>query len=197
MSPSCSPATNRRWSRPTLRTGSSSTTVGGMWPGGNRGERADCRDIGRRRSPRTRARTGVRPTRLVPSLQVAYIWHASRHACVVQAGLERVGFEVRQQIIWDKELFVLSRQHYHWQHEPCFYATRKGASASVVWAAEPVDGVERAEPEDGCRAPDTVRVTARSTIRRRSRCCCTGARSRITCGPVSWSMTRSRGAGRR
>jgi DNA modification methylase len=80
---------------------------------------------------------------LVPSLQVAYVWHASRHACDVQAGLERVGFELRQQIIWHKGLFVLSRQDYHWAHEPCFYAVRAGErpawlgsrSQSTVWEA--------------------------------------------------------------
>ena len=80
---------------------------------------------------------------LVPSAPVAYVWHASRYACVVQAGLERVGFEVRQQLIWNKSLFALSRAHYHWQHEPCFYATRVGATVpwrgprnlSTVWEA--------------------------------------------------------------
>jgi len=80
---------------------------------------------------------------LVPSLTVAYVWVASAHACQVEAGLERVGFHVRQQIIWDKGLFVLSRQGYHWQHEPCLYATRTGSrvpwhgsrNQSTVWRA--------------------------------------------------------------
>ena len=68
---------------------------------------------------------------LVPSLTVAYVWVASSRTCEVEAGLERIGFRVRQQIIWDKGLFALSRQHYHWQHEPCLYATRTGAP--VAW----------------------------------------------------------------
>ena len=80
---------------------------------------------------------------LVPSLRVAYLWVASTRACQVQAGLERIGFRVRQQIIWDKGQFALSRQHYHWQHEPCLYATREGArvpwhgsrNQSTVWRA--------------------------------------------------------------
>jgi DNA modification methylase len=79
----------------------------------------------------------------VPSLGIAYVWHASAHACEVQAGLERVGFVVRQQLIWDKGLFALSRQHYHWAHEPCLYATRQGErvpwlgprNQSTVWQA--------------------------------------------------------------
>jgi DNA modification methylase len=78
-----------------------------------------------------------------PAVTAAYVWHASRHACLVQAGLEHAGFEVRQQLIWDKGRFVLSRQNYHWQHEPCLYATRPGTAVpwlgprnqSTVWSA--------------------------------------------------------------
>ena len=57
---------------------------------------------------------------------VAYVWHAGRYASVVQELLSAVGFEVRSQIIWAKDRFALSRGHYHWQHEPCWYAVRQG-----------------------------------------------------------------------
>jgi DNA modification methylase len=36
---------------------------------------------------------------------------------------------MRAQIIWAKDRFALSRGHYHWQHEPCWYAVR-GISGS-------------------------------------------------------------------
>ena len=58
---------------------------------------------------------------------VAYCWHAGKHASTVQASLEAAGFEVRAQIVWAKDRFALSRGDYHWQHEPCWYAVRKGA----------------------------------------------------------------------
>jgi DNA modification methylase len=57
---------------------------------------------------------------------VAYVWHAGRHAGVVEASLVASGFEIRAQIIWVKDRFALSRGDYHWQHEPCWYAVRKG-----------------------------------------------------------------------
>lgn len=41
---------------------------------------------------------------------------------------EASDFEIRCQIVWDKNRFAISRGHYHWQHEPCFYAVRKGAT---------------------------------------------------------------------
>jgi DNA modification methylase len=59
---------------------------------------------------------------------VAYVWHAGRHASTVQESLEAVGFEVRSQIIWAKDRFALSRSHYHWQHEPYWYAARGSAA---------------------------------------------------------------------
>jgi DNA modification methylase len=55
---------------------------------------------------------------------VAYVWHAGRHTSEVQQSLEAAGFEMRSQIIWAKDRFALSRGHYHWQHEPCWYAVR-------------------------------------------------------------------------
>jgi DNA modification methylase len=56
------------------------------------------------------------------------VWHAGRHSSAVQDSLEATGFQVRAQIIWAKDRFALSRGHYHWQHEPCWYAARGTAS---------------------------------------------------------------------
>ena len=39
------------------------------------------------------------------------------------------GFDIRSQIIWAKDRLVLSRGHYHWQHEPCWYAVRKNGTS--------------------------------------------------------------------
>jgi len=64
---------------------------------------------------------------LVPSLDTAYVWHASAYAIEVGQGLRRIGFELKQQIIWRKPRFALSRQHYHWQHEPAWYARKAKA----------------------------------------------------------------------
>lgn len=60
---------------------------------------------------------------------VAYVWHAGIHCARVATSLGTAGFEIRAQIIWAKPHFVISRGHYHWQHEPAFYAVRKGRQA--------------------------------------------------------------------
>ena len=58
---------------------------------------------------------------------VAYEWHppgakSADHAIALGAA----GLECRIQIIWSKQQFVIGRGDYHLQHEPCWYAVRKG-----------------------------------------------------------------------
>ena len=64
--------------------------------------------------------------------EVAYVWHSGLHGQTVQDNLIQSGFEPRAQIIWNKDALVFGRGHYHWKHEPCWYAVRKGKSAD--WA---------------------------------------------------------------
>jgi DNA modification methylase len=64
---------------------------------------------------------------LVPSIEVAYVWHASEFTREVLDGLLRIGFVYHQQIIWDKGRIVLNRTHYWFQHEPCWYVRKKNA----------------------------------------------------------------------
>jgi DNA modification methylase len=65
---------------------------------------------------------------------VAYIWHAALHTSEVLNSLEAAGFTIRAQIIWDKTRLVIGRGDYHWQHEPAWYAVRKGKTGH--WAGD-------------------------------------------------------------
>jgi DNA modification methylase len=90
---------------------------------------------------------------------VAYVWHAGVHAGEVAAGLLSAEFQVRAQIIWAKQHFALSRGHYHWQHEPCWYAVRNGRPSrwrgdrkqSTIWNVPNLNpmGGDRAEQKTG------------------------------------------------
>ncbi|HWA88571.1 MAG TPA: site-specific DNA-methyltransferase [Rhizomicrobium sp.] len=85
--------------------------------------------------------------------EVAYVWHAGKFAAQVQLSLEAVGFEIRAQIMWRKAHFAIGRGDYHWQHEPCWYAVRKGGKRkwngdrrqSTVWD---IAGVSSAKVTD-------------------------------------------------
>jgi DNA modification methylase len=75
---------------------------------------------------------------------VGYVWHASLHTSEVKQSPEVAGFGMRSQIIWAKDRFAFSRGHYHWQHEPCWYAVRGTSGAhwsgdrkqSTVWTID-------------------------------------------------------------
>jgi len=54
-----------------------------------------------------------------------YVFHASSTQMIFETALEEAGFMIKQQLIWVKP-FTLSRSHYHWSHEPIFYACRIG-----------------------------------------------------------------------
>ena len=89
---------------------------------------------------------------------VAYVWHAGIHAGEVARGLQSSGFEIRSQIIWVKQHFAISRGAYHWRHEPCWYAVRKGQGGlwlgdrrqTTVWEVSNLNpfGGERAEENE-------------------------------------------------
>jgi DNA modification methylase len=70
---------------------------------------------------------------LVPSLEVAYVWHASKFTREVLDGLLGIGFVHHQQIIWNKGRAVLTRTHYWFQHEPCWYVRKPNAA----WFGKP------------------------------------------------------------
>ena len=75
---------------------------------------------------------------------VAYVWHAGKYASTVDDSLQAADFEIVSQIIWAKHNFAVSRGDYHWQHEPCWYAVKKGSThnwqgsrkESTVWAID-------------------------------------------------------------
>jgi DNA modification methylase len=89
---------------------------------------------------------------------VVYVWHAGVHAAEVARGLEAGRFQIRSQIIWVKQHFAISRGAYHWRHEPCWYAVRKGQKGhwrgdrkqTTVWEVanlNPFGGAKTAENE--------------------------------------------------
>ncbi len=92
---------------------------------------------------------------LVPSLEVAYVWHASKFTREVLDGLLRIGFVHHQQIIWNKGRPVLTRTHYWFQHEPCWYVRKinapwygKSGENSTIWDSPSPKFIMGASDED-------------------------------------------------
>src|SRR6185369_10111269 len=110
---------------------------------------------------------------------VAYVWHGALHASTVSDSLESCGFEIRSQIVWAKPSLVMGRGHYHWQHEPCWYAVRGTGhwngdrKQSTLWHIE-----------------NRIRMLRPSTARRSLWSAC-GVRSSITRVPDRRSTSHS------
>src|SRR5579864_6544655 len=97
---------------------------------------------------------------LVPALQVAYVWHASVFTREVLDGLLRIGFLYPQQIIWNKGRVVLTRTHYWYQHEPCWYVRKKNApwygkagENSTIWDSPSPKFIMGGSDEEKCDHP--------------------------------------------
>jgi len=92
---------------------------------------------------------------------VAYVWHSGVQTRVVYDSLDAAGFVIRSQIIWAKSRFALRRGDYHWQHEPCFYAVRKGASGhwqgardqTTLWCIPIIGAQEDLETDHSTQKP--------------------------------------------
>lgn len=65
---------------------------------------------------------------------VFYIWHADSEGYNFRGAAKDAGWTVRQCLIWKKSSLVLGRQDYQWQHEPCLYGWKEGASH--LWASD-------------------------------------------------------------
>lgn len=57
-----------------------------------------------------------------------YVWHADTETLAFRTALAETGWLHKQTLIWVKQTFVLGRQDYQWQHEPCLYGWRDGAA---------------------------------------------------------------------
>ena len=57
-----------------------------------------------------------------------YIWHADSEGYNFRGACHDIGWQVRECLIWKKNVMVLGRQDYQWQHEPCLYGWQGGGS---------------------------------------------------------------------
>ena len=55
-----------------------------------------------------------------------YIWHADSNGYQFRSAVEKVGWQLRQCLVWVKNTLVLGRQDYQWRHEPCLYGWKEG-----------------------------------------------------------------------
>ena len=57
-----------------------------------------------------------------------YVWYASKSHIQFEQALNANELAVRQQLVWNKNHFLLGRQDYQWKHELCMYGWKDGAA---------------------------------------------------------------------
>ena len=57
----------------------------------------------------------------------AYVFHSDFQGMNFRKAFVESGFDYKQCCIWVKNIMVMGRQNYHWQHEPILYGCKKGA----------------------------------------------------------------------
>lgn len=57
-----------------------------------------------------------------------YIWHADLKGAIFREALQEAGGQLRQCLIWVKNVMTLGRQDWQWRHEPCLYGWKNGAN---------------------------------------------------------------------
>lgn len=90
--------------------------------------------------------------------KIAYVYHADKFSNIVRQSLENCDYEISNQIIWAKNNFAISRGNYHYKHEPCWYAYKKGStrkwigghSQTTVWE---IDKPLKSETGHGTQKP--------------------------------------------
>lgn len=57
-----------------------------------------------------------------------FIWHADSRRYIFEGACREIGWQIRQNIIWCKNAPTYGKQDFQWQHEPCLYGWKSGAS---------------------------------------------------------------------
>ena len=57
-----------------------------------------------------------------------YIWFTTNEHMNFEGALNEVGLQVRQELVWNKNVMVLGRRDYQQKHEPCLYGWKDGAA---------------------------------------------------------------------
>lgn len=70
---------------------------------------------------------------LLSPAEVAYTWSPpGDHVIITGSALQQSGYQIRAMLIWRKPHIPIGRGHYCYQHEPVWYAVKKGATAHWI-----------------------------------------------------------------
>lgn len=107
-----------------------------------------------------------------------YVAYADSESINFRCSLDMAGWKLSQTLVWMKHQFILSRQDYHWQHEPILYGWKQGrkhswqgghVQSSMVSTEPPIEEMSREQLLKLCKSlrnllPGTV-IKARKPLK--------------------------------
>jgi DNA modification methylase len=75
-----------------------------------------------------------------------YVFYATAEEIAFRQALVDAGWLYKQNLVWIKDRFVLSRQDYHWQHEPILYGWKPGAAHKWFGGFTPTTVIDDQKP---------------------------------------------------
>ena len=104
-----------------------------------------------------------------------YVFHSSSSQAQFEYALEKAGFDLKNQLIWNKPAAALGWGDYRWKHEPFFYCAVKGQKVqfygnrkhSTVWDFQKTDAQLFAWAQKMKRAEEQGKTTVWSMARDR------------------------------
>ena len=76
-----------------------------------------------------------------------YVWHADLEGYNFRGAARDAGWTIRQCLVWVKNHFVMGRQDYQWQHEPCLYGWKDGGAHYFINSRTEVTVQEEPQPD--------------------------------------------------
>lgn len=94
-----------------------------------------------------------------------YIWHADTEGLNFRAAALANGLTIKQNLIWVKNQFIMGRQDYQWQHEPCLYGWKDGASHYFTRNRKQPTVLDDATPLDMLTKEELIELVQTSILR--------------------------------
>ena len=87
----------------------------------------------------------------------AYVWMASTEIARCIEAYCAAGFSYKQLLLWVKDMFVVGRSDYQWQHEPCVYGWKEGAAHYFTTSRKKTTIIQDDAPDVDAMSRDEMR----------------------------------------
>ncbi|HTK30723.1 MAG TPA: site-specific DNA-methyltransferase [Candidatus Saccharimonadaceae bacterium] len=97
-----------------------------------------------------------------------YVAHPDTASETFRVAFREAGWELKQCLVWNKNVFVMGRQDYHWKHEPILYGWKPGAAHTWVGGRDKCTVIDMDRPSASPEHPTMKPVALVAAMLRNS-----------------------------